>query len=156
MKTERLEAAGVAQIYKLWNEYSDAINSENLEQWSRLWCNDGIQFLPDIPQQSGKHQILKLVQTLLDQYHPKLSINPEVVQILGDQAYTYGSFAIILTLEEGKDRAITQRNGKFLTILRKRIDGSWKILVDCFNYNKALEKSELCSDLRKRGEKLKR
>ena len=140
MKTERLAAADVAQIYNLWNEYADAINSENMEQWSTFWCNDGIQLPPDASLQSGKEEIRQLTQSLSDQYHPKLNFNPEVVHILGDQAYTYGSFSTILTLKQGKERIVTQRNGKFLTILRKRIDGTWKILVDCFNYDEAAVK----------------
>jgi len=141
MKTERLAAADVAQIYNLWNEYADAINSKNLKKWLGLWRNDSIQLPPDAPQQSGKEQIQKLLQAQSDQYHTRLTINPDVVRILGDQAYTYGSFEIFLGLKEGEGKTKILRKGKFLTILGKQNDGSWKILVDCFNYNKAREQS---------------
>lgn len=158
MKIERLEVTDVAQIYRFWNEYADIINTGNIEQWSALWSNDSIWLPPEALRQIGKEQIQKLAQSQSDQYHPKLSINPEVVRILGDQAYTYGSFTTILTFMEGEDKTRTQRTGKFLSILGKQTNGAWKILVDCFNYNEAAERSGsgFGSELRKRGEILNR
>jgi uncharacterized protein (TIGR02246 family) len=138
MITERVEAADVAKIYKLWNEYADAMNAENTERWRALFSNDSLQAPPDAPPQSGNTRILMGTLTQSDQYHSKLSINPEVVRILGDQAYTYGSFKTMLTVKAGEGRAIAQRNGKFLSILVKQPDGSWKILVDCFNNGSAI------------------
>ena len=137
MKKERLEAADVAQIYRLWNEYAEAINTENMEQWHELWSNNSFQLTSDVPQIPGKEQFQKFVYAQSDQYDSIFSINPEVVCILGDQAYTYGSFKTILTLKEGGDKTEIQRIGMFLTILEKQADGSWKILIDCFNDNEA-------------------
>ena len=146
MISERLEAVDVAQIYQLWNKYAEAINSKNMQQWLALWCQDSIQLPPGNPQQSGKEQIQKLAQAQSDQYHSKISVNPEVVRILGDQAYTYGSFKTMLTVKEGGDKIEIQKTGKFLTILGKQADGFWKILVDCFNYNEAAEKRGFSCD----------
>jgi ketosteroid isomerase-like protein len=137
MKKERLEAADVARIYRLWNEYAEAINTENMEQWRELWSNGSFQLTSDVPQIPGKEQFQKFLHAQSDQYDSIFSINPEVVCILGDQAYTYGSFKTILTLKEGGDKTEIQRIGMFLTILEKQADGSWKILIDCFNDNEA-------------------
>jgi len=154
MKTERLEAADVAKIYKLWNEYADAMNAENTERWRALFSDDSLQAPPDASLQSGNTRILMGTLAQSDRYDSKLSINPEVVRILGDQAYTYGSFKTMLTVKAGQDRATAQRNGEFLSILVKQPDGSWKILVDCFNYDEAAKKRGFGSALRKRGERL--
>jgi len=155
MITERVEAADVAKIYKLWNEYADAMNAENTERWRALFSNGSLQASPDASPQSGNTRILMGTLAQSDRYHSKLSINPEVVRILGDQAYTYGSFNTMLTVKAGQDRAITQRKGEFLSILVKQPDDSWKILVNCFNYDEAAEKRGFASVLRKRGEILK-
>ena len=152
MQTERIEAADVAQIYKLWNEYTDAINSENMERWRALWSNDSIPLTPENNKLSGRDQIQTFTKVQSDQYHPKIIINPEVVRILGEHAYTYGSYKTILISRKNEDQSNIQKEGKFLSILEKQNDGSWKILVDCFNYNQAAEKSVFGSKLGKRGE----
>jgi ketosteroid isomerase-like protein len=139
MKPERLKAADVAQIYKLWNEYSAGINSENLEHWIALWCKDGIQMPPDTPQRTGKDEIRKLEQIQFDKLERKLSVNPEVVHIFGELAYTHGTFISQVMPKNVEDKTTIRRTGKFLTILEKQGNGSWKILVDCFNYDSALE-----------------
>ena len=139
MKTERLEVSDVEKIYELLNEAAEAINSENVEGWRALFCDDSLQAPPEVPLQSGnlRNLIGKPVQS--DQVHSKLSFNPEVVRIFDDHAYTYGFFKTILTIIESKDKSNFQRDGKFLFNLEKQIDGSWKILVDCFNYNEIAE-----------------
>lgn len=136
MKTERLKASDMAKIYKLWNEYAAAINDEDTERWSALWCNNAVRMPPDAPQSLGKEQIQKLSQFQIDHFHTKLSINPEVVCILGDKAYTYGTFTSVATPKQAAHEGEFQRNGKFLTILEKQADGSWKILIDCYNYGR--------------------
>jgi ketosteroid isomerase-like protein len=42
----------------------------------------------------------------------------------------------VLKPKEGGEA--TNGSGKYLTILEKQIDGSWKVAVDCFNYNAPL------------------
>jgi uncharacterized protein (TIGR02246 family) len=147
MKTERLQAADVAKIYKLWNEYAAAINAENLEHWIALWCDNGIQMPPDVPQRSGKDEIQKLAQVQFDKFDRKLFVNPEVVHIFGELAYTYGTFISQVMPKKSKDKTTIRRSGKFLTILEKQGNGSWKILVDCFNYHRPEEKDKFGFDL---------
>jgi uncharacterized protein (TIGR02246 family) len=144
MRTERVEAADVAQIYQLWNEYAAAINTQNMERWGALWSENGIQMPPDAPQCSGKEQIRKLVQTQFNQSHTKLSIHPEVVCVFGNQAYSHGTFSSHVTSRGGGKKRIS---GKFLTVLKKQDDGSWRILVDCFNYDGAVEQENYDSNL---------
>jgi len=144
MRTERLEATDVAQIYKLWKEYCAAINSKNVERWIALWCNDGIQMQPDAPQRFGIEQIQKLIRSQFDQSHTKLSIDTEVVCVFGDQAYSHGAFSSLATSRRGGTKRIF---GKFLTVLKKQDDGAWRILVNCFNYDSAKEQDDYNSNL---------
>jgi uncharacterized protein (TIGR02246 family) len=136
MRTERLAAANIALIYKLWKEYSEAINSGNMESWIALWHSDSIQMPPDMPQLCGKAEIRKYAEALGNRFPTEFAINPDVVQILGDHAYSHGTFSCLVTLGEGEKKRIS---GKFLSVLKKQEDGFWKILVDCFNYDGVLE-----------------
>lgn len=133
---ERTQVSDVAQIYVLWNEYADAWSAGDMERWIALWVEDGIQMLPDVPRNTGKEEIRRAMQPLLDQYDYEMSINPDEVRVLGDRAYSHGLYSFTMTPREGGEEI--EASGKFLTVLEKQVDGSWKIAIDCFNYNAPL------------------
>ena len=54
---------------------------------------------------------------------------------LGDLAYTRGHYAISVMLPGAK--AAVADTGKFITVSRKQADGTWLIVADIFNSNKA-------------------
>jgi ketosteroid isomerase-like protein len=60
-------------------------------------------------------------------------IQTEEVRILGDRAYSHGTYTFDMTPKEGG--ATSSVSGKFLDILEKQADGSWKIAIDCHNTN---------------------
>ena len=129
--TERMKNIDVAQIYELWNEYADAWCTGDIERWIALWTDDGVQMPPGAPRNVGKEQIRKANQPGMDQNDYEMKIIPDEVQVLGDRAYCHGLGGFTMTPKEGGDAA--EFVGKFLTILQKQVDGSWKIAIDCFN-----------------------
>ena len=137
---ERVRVADIAQVYNLWNAYADAVNAGDMKRWIALWSNDGIQMPPDAPARYRKEQIQVEEQPKFDLFNSKMDLDPEEVCILGDHAYSHGSFFSIVTPKEGGTPIEIQ--GKFLTILEKQVDGSWKILIDCYNYNKPPEQDK--------------
>lgn len=137
MRKERLDAAEITQLYSLWNEYAEAINTNNVEQLILLWCNDGIHMPPDFPKCLGKAEIRKHIE---NQITKGFSINLDVVHIIGDHAYSHGTFSSMLGLRKGS--AVKRISGKFLSVLKKQDDGFWKILIDCFNYDNAMEQDK--------------
>ena len=130
---ERTKNTDVAQIYELWNEYAAAWHAGDMERWIALWTDDGIQMPPGAPRNVGKEQIRTANQPGMDQNDYEMTINPDQVQVLGDRAYSHGLGGFTMTPKEGGDTV--EFIGKFLTILEKQVDGSWKIAIDCFNYN---------------------
>ena len=132
--TERARTIDVAQVYELWNVYASAANDGDLAGWISLWTDDGIQMPPDAPRRVGRVKIQKEMQTLFDLFNiTHMSVQIEQVRILGDWAYTHGAIKFGLTDKESGE---PQRySGKFLCILEKQVDGSWKIAIDCHNYD---------------------
>jgi uncharacterized protein (TIGR02246 family) len=128
---ERTKNIDVAQIYQLWNEYADAWRAGDMERWLDLWTEDGIQMPPDAPRNIGKEQIRTANQPGMDQNDYEMTINPDEVRVLGDRAYSHGVGGFKMTPKGGGDTI--EFIGKFLTILEKQADGSWKIAIDCFN-----------------------
>jgi ketosteroid isomerase-like protein len=60
-----------------------------------------------------------------------MSIMPKETVILGDMAWSMGTYTIDYTTADGP----AQIDGKFLTLLRRQDDGSWGIYRDIFNLN---------------------
>ena len=131
---ERTMASDVAQVYELWNEYVAACHAGDLDRWMSLWIDDGRQMPPDTPQRVGIEQIRAGMQPGFELFiMSNMVINTEEVRILGDRAYSHGTYVFDMTPKEGGET--TSFSGKFLDILVKQADGSWKIAIDCHNYN---------------------
>jgi uncharacterized protein (TIGR02246 family) len=132
--TERTKNIDVAQVYQLWKEYAAAAAEGDLERWLSLWIEGGLQMPPGAPRQIGKEQIQAAMQSTFDLFSmSNMIINPEEVRILGGWAYSHGTYEFEMTPKAGGE---TKRySGKFLDILEKQGDGTWKIAVDCHNYN---------------------
>lgn len=131
---ERVQVADVAQVYELWNEVAAATNEGDIERWISLWIDDGIQMPPGAPCRIGKAEIRRGMQPLFDHSDTvKLIIQPEEVRILGDRAYSHGIYELEMAPKAGGEPK--RYSGKFLDILEKQVDGSWKIAIDCHNYS---------------------
>jgi uncharacterized protein (TIGR02246 family) len=99
-----------------------------------LWIEDGIQMAPDAPPRAGKDQIRAAMQPAFEHFIMSNMVNQDVeVRIVGDKAYSYGTYTFDMTPKEGGET--TSYSGKFLDIVEKQTDGSWKIAIDCHNYN---------------------
>jgi uncharacterized protein (TIGR02246 family) len=131
---ERNFVSDVEKVYQVWKEYSKAMRKGNLERWLALWTEDGIRMPPGEPYRIGLDQLqLSFERNLELVEYERFFIYPEEVCIKGDQAYTHGVYSAMM-----KSVAIGNRIeicGKFLSILEKQADGSWKIVIDCFNTN---------------------
>ena len=131
---ERNMASDVAKVYEVWNEYTAACHAGDLERWMSLWIEDAIQMPPDVPRRVGVEQIRSGMQPGFDLFDMKnMIIQTDEVRILGDQAYSHGTYTFDMTPKEGGETMSI--SGKFLDILEKQVDGSWKIAIDCHNYN---------------------
>lgn len=70
-----------------------------------------------------------------EQMTTEMRIEPQEIVILGDYAYSMGTYYKVVTPKSGGNAAVT--DGKSLTVLRKNDAGEWKILRDCYNNNVA-------------------
>lgn len=130
---ERNLTSDVAEINALWDEYAAAATAGNMERWIALWNEGGIQMPPGAMKRAGKALIHSEMQPLFDLFDMQVAIYPDEIQVLGDQAFSHGSYEFAMTPKEGGDRIGIK--GKFLTVLQKQANGSWKIAIDCFNYD---------------------
>jgi len=126
--------ADIAAINKVYHQYATGISTGNIDLWISLWIDDGVQMPPDEPAITGKEQIRSRIQSFFDKYIFKMAINVEEVKVVGDWAFSRGTYTYSLTPK--KEGELYANTGKYLTILERQADGSWKFARDCFNNNK--------------------
>jgi uncharacterized protein (TIGR02246 family) len=118
---------------KLWKEYSASLNAGDAERWIALWTEDGVQMPPDEPAVVGKARLRDRIRAALDRFRFDMAISNEEVRTAGDMAFARGTYTATLTPKGGGQPIPI--DGKFMTILLRQPDGSWKIHRDIFNSN---------------------
>jgi uncharacterized protein (TIGR02246 family) len=117
----------------IWKEYSASLNAGDLDRWLALWTEDGVQMPPDEAAVVGKDRIRARNRAVLDRFTFDIGITNEEVHSAGDLAFARGTYQATLTPKQGG--AQIPINGKYMTILARQPDGSWKIHRDIFNSN---------------------
>jgi uncharacterized protein (TIGR02246 family) len=127
--------ADIAAIKKKLNEYAAMCHAGDLDGWLSLWADDGIQMYPGAPSRVGKEQIRAGMKPAFDQLIMKIVITPEIeARVFGNWGFARGTYTLSMTPKGGGETS--EFDGKYLTILKRQTDGSWKIFRDCFNSNK--------------------
>ena len=130
MSKERSEE-DVEAIRVIWRIYSGARVAGDAEFWLSLWDEEGIQMPPGAPARS-KEVLDKVVPgAFASGSVSSMNIYPEEINVVGSWAYTRGTYDSERVVE-GKTVRV---DGKFLTILKRQSDGTWRIYRDCFNSN---------------------
>lgn len=123
-----------AIVNAIWQEYAASVKASDPERWIALWTEDGVQMPPDGPFVEGKENILARVRMVM-QAAPvdEFVITPLEIQSAGDWAYSRGVYTVNFTFAATGEQGFI--DGKFMTILQRQPDGSWKIHRDIFNSN---------------------
>jgi len=127
-----LEAV-TAEVNDIWTQYSSSLNSGDIDLWMSLWTDGGVQMPPGEPPVIGKDKIRARNKPFLDQFTFNMAITNEEVGVAGDWAFARGTYAATLTPKEGGEA--TNIDGKYMSILQRQLDGTWKIHRDIFNSN---------------------
>jgi uncharacterized protein (TIGR02246 family) len=126
--------ADIAAINELYNQYCSYGNAGELDNFLSLWEDNAIRMDPDKPSIIGKENIRKFFEVPFEQFSTNVAVYGDTeIQISGDMAFARGTYTLSLTPKEGGPK--TTFDGKWLDILKRQTDGSWKIYIDMVNYN---------------------
>ena len=132
---EQRQASAETAAQAIWKEYTESLNSGDIERWLALWTEDGVQMPPDEAAIVGKDNIRARNEAVLDRFTLDIGITNNEVETGGKWAYSRGTYKARLMPKAG-GRPISI-DGKYMTILARQPDGSWKIHRDIFNSNAA-------------------
>ena len=129
------DQAAAAAVNDLLKEFSASLNNGDLDRWVALWTDDGIQMPPGEPAVIGKERIRTRNGAGLDRFTFDMGITNEELRVAGDWAFIRGTYKATLKPKQGGAPLLI--DGKYMSILAKQPDGSWKVHRDIFNSNVA-------------------
>jgi len=123
----------ITAIKEQIKQYAVTCNAGDFDCWISLWTDNGIQMPPDTPARIGKDQIRAAMKPIFDNFILKMAITNKEAKVSGDLGFLRGTY-ILSMAPKGGGQTI-KVDGKYLTILERQADGSWRITHDCFNSN---------------------
>ena len=114
-----------------------AFNEGNAADIALHFTDDAILMAPGQPASQGKDAVQAYYQSVFDTYHTSLTSYYDEVKVDGDLAYGQGFAEVILTPRAGGEPLSS--TAKYLNILQRQPDGSWKTTHDIWNSNETAQ-----------------
>ena len=97
------------------------------------FTDDANLMAPDQPILQGKNAVQAYYQSIFDEYETELESYYDEVEVSGNLAYGRGYAKVTLYPIAGGDSLVS--TAKYLNILKKQVDGTWKTTHDVWNSN---------------------
>jgi len=114
-------------------ERARAFNNSNASGIARHFTNDAILMAPDTPAQTGRKAVEEYYQSIFDEFEPQLESRYVEIDLSGDLAYGRGIAKVTLISKTSGDTLTS--TAKYVNILKRQSDGSWKTTHDIWNSN---------------------
>ena len=117
-------------------KFAVAFSAADTSGLAAMYANDAIRMPPNESPVVGNEAIAASFQATFDQFTPGIKLSPEEVNVDGGLGFIRGTYEITLTPRaEGETM---QDNGKYVVIVQKQSDGSWKTYRAIWNSNNPL------------------
>ena len=110
-----------------------AFNEEDAAGIAIHFTDDALLMAPGKPAARGRQAVQSYYQSIFDTYHPVLESHYDEVQVSGNIGYGRGSAKVTLIPKSGGDTLFS--TSKYINIMQKQEDGSWKTTHDIWNSN---------------------
>jgi uncharacterized protein (TIGR02246 family) len=117
-------AADEAAIRNLGAEVVAAENAGDLDALMAGIAGNAIWLPPNESALTGKVAIREWMQNWFDQFDLEETTATEEVEVIGDWAFVRGTYEFTATPKAGGEAQ--QETGKYIWILQRQADGSWK------------------------------
>jgi uncharacterized protein (TIGR02246 family) len=131
-----LSDSDLAAIRATDSLFAAAANAGNVDGVTAVYASDGSLLPPNLPPQKGRNAIRAFWAGFLNAYTVRFEIGSDAIEGRGDLAYNVGHYRFTAVPKAKGDPGVADE-GKFVEILKKQPDGSWKYLVDMYSSNLA-------------------
>lgn len=129
----------IASIEAVSKARADAFNHGDAAAIAAHFAEGALLMAPDKPVQVGREAVRNYYQQIFDEYNTGLKSHYEEVEVSGDQAYGRGFAEVILTPKRGGQAL--KSTAKYINILKRQRDGTWKTTHDIWNGNEPPDSS---------------
>ena len=127
---KRDEAAEMKAINELRARFIAAFNSNDPAALAATYTDDAIVMPANQAVVEGKQAIQAFYEAMFKQNAAKIALTPLETRVAGDWAYDRGNGTITVTQKSGKSGKPTEQSSKYLVIVKRQADGSWKLYRD--------------------------
>ncbi len=122
----------IEDIYRdTYRKYALAWETGNADLWLSIWDEGGTQMPPGFPSRTKDDLREIMPPRFVPNMVSSFNIELDEINVLGDFAFARGRYTCDYTAEYAQP----QTDGKFLSILKRQKDDTWKFHIDCFNSN---------------------
>ena len=125
-------AADTAALNALRDQVIAAFNSHDAAAMAATYADDAVMMNPNQAAVEGKQAIQAAYEGLFKEVQGKIAFTPLETQVAGDWAYDRGNYTVTLTSKSGKP---VENSYKYLVIVKRQPDGSWKLHRETGNRN---------------------
>lgn len=123
----------IAAITAISAERAKAFNDGNANGIAIHFTADAFLMAPESETKIGREAIQAYYQAIFDEFDTELESGYENVKVDGDLAYGRGFAKVWLTPKSGGEKIYSE--SKYLNILERQSDGTWKTTHDIWNSN---------------------
>jgi uncharacterized protein (TIGR02246 family) len=133
-----LSPADEARIRSVDSAFMAAANAGDAEAVASVYASGGALLAPNLPPQQGRDAIKAFWGGFLDAYNVRFEVASDTIEGRGDLAYNRGHYRFT-AVPKAKGAPGVADEGKFIEILKKQPDGSWKYVLDMYSSNLSLQ-----------------
>lgn len=115
--------------------YESACNEGDLNKFLTTFTDDAVTLAPGLPAATGRENKTLAADHFFGPFNMAMTLENDEVEVMGDWAFMRGHYTLTLTPKAGGD-AIKDR-GKYLDLLRRQADDSWKFARLIWNSDQA-------------------
>jgi ketosteroid isomerase-like protein len=126
-----------AAVRKADADWAAAANSASVDAWMAFYAADAVVLLPNDQLASDKELLRRSVSDLLALPHLSVTWSPIKVEVArsGEKALVLDAYELRFGDSRG---ALVSDRGRRLEIWRKQADGTWKCLVDTWDFDQPI------------------
>ena len=125
------DEAAIRAVDSAWGRAASAGDADAL---TALYTSDATLLPPNEPAARGD-AVKKYMADMAKAFSGPFELTTEAVEGRGDLAYSVGTYRVTLTPRKAGAKPLPTDEGKFLEVLKKQADGSWKIVHDMWSSN---------------------
>ena len=126
---ERLAAVDIAAIRATDSAFATAMGAGDAAGVAAIYLPDAHLLPPDAASIEGREAIQQFVAGFLSAYHVTIAVSADEIEGRGDLAYARGHYTMDGTPKAAGTPPLHEE-GKFLEVLRRQPDGTWRYAVD--------------------------